>query len=268
LSNRAEDFAMTTRSGREGFSMIELTVAMLITLIISGAIYGMLASSQASFRREPALAERQQNIRVAMDMIVRDLMGAGGDVPAGMQVFSRGMNGAGCLTTGCTKAISPSGTGTQKTDIIQFFGNGNGDCPSLETCKGGGSSLDLAQLVPACYHLPGPVLLWTKTAGPGCPDPNPPSPIDQQGPIVGPPCAVLMWACLPGNGQNKACGGGQGGANGHTTFPHGQAPNYNPRAARRSSPSTCRRWRATSTRSVSTRTAFPTSGARTWAGWT
>ena len=55
-----------------GFSMVELTVAMLITLLISGAIYGLIGSGSNMFRREPALSDRQQNIRIAMDTITRE----------------------------------------------------------------------------------------------------------------------------------------------------------------------------------------------------
>ena len=68
---------MSNNPSESGFSLVELLVAMLITLIISGAVYGLLASGGSAFRREPELSERQQNIRSAMDMIVRDLSAAG-----------------------------------------------------------------------------------------------------------------------------------------------------------------------------------------------
>ena len=62
-----------------GFSLIELMVAMLITLIVSGAIFGLLSSGHSAFRREPELSDRQQSIRLAMDVISRDVVNA---VPA------------------------------------------------------------------------------------------------------------------------------------------------------------------------------------------
>jgi prepilin-type N-terminal cleavage/methylation domain-containing protein len=64
-----------------GFSLVELLVAMVITLIISGAIYGLMTSGQGAFRREPALTDRQDNIRIAMSLIWRDVWSAGEGLP-------------------------------------------------------------------------------------------------------------------------------------------------------------------------------------------
>ena len=73
---------------QRGFSMIELMVAMAITLIVSGAIYGLLTTGGNAFRREPEVADRQQNIRIAMDSIARDVENAGGGMPLVAQVFT------------------------------------------------------------------------------------------------------------------------------------------------------------------------------------
>ena len=62
-----------------GFSLIELMVAMAVTLIVTGAIYGLMTGGQNAFRREPAITDRQQNIRLAMDIIMRDIASAGGE---------------------------------------------------------------------------------------------------------------------------------------------------------------------------------------------
>ena len=61
------------RTRQRGFSMIELMVAMVVTLVVSGAIFGLLSAGGNAFRREPEVADRQQNIRIAMDMIARDI---------------------------------------------------------------------------------------------------------------------------------------------------------------------------------------------------
>jgi prepilin-type N-terminal cleavage/methylation domain-containing protein len=80
---------------QSGFSLIELMVAMLITLIVTGAIYGLMATGQSAFRREPELSDRQQNIRAAMDVIMRDVERAGMGLPAFTQVFGTGLDGGG-----------------------------------------------------------------------------------------------------------------------------------------------------------------------------
>ena len=58
-----------SRPSQSGFSLVELMIAMLVTMIISGAIFGLLSGGNTAFRREPELSDRQQNIRVAMDLI-------------------------------------------------------------------------------------------------------------------------------------------------------------------------------------------------------
>jgi prepilin-type N-terminal cleavage/methylation domain-containing protein len=82
--------ARTTASdpGQRGFSMVELMMAMTVTLIISSAIYGLLTTGGNAFRREPEMADRQQNIRIAMDAISRDVENAGGGAPLVAQVFT------------------------------------------------------------------------------------------------------------------------------------------------------------------------------------
>lgn len=104
---------MTESSSEKGFSLIELLIAMVITLIVSGAIYGLMTAGQNAFRREPELAERQQNIRLAMDMMVRDLANAGTGLPPFAQVFTPGLADAAGSPPG------PSGAAT--SDDIQML---------------------------------------------------------------------------------------------------------------------------------------------------
>ncbi|MGH7534469.1 MAG: PilW family protein, partial [Gemmatimonadales bacterium] len=76
-----------------GFSLLELMVAMVVTLIVTGAIYGLLAGGQSAFRREPQLTERQQNTRLAMSLLEQDIGAAGVGLPAFAQVFTPGLDG-------------------------------------------------------------------------------------------------------------------------------------------------------------------------------
>src|SRR4051794_13409843 len=86
-----------------GFSLVELMVAMVVTMIIAGAIYGMMAVGQNAFRREPELVDRQDNIRMAMNLIERDLAGAGMGMGQWQQVFTPGLDGASAV-------VGPGGT--------------------------------------------------------------------------------------------------------------------------------------------------------------
>jgi len=125
-----------TRTDR-GFSLVELMVAMTITLIVSAAIYGLLTSGSNAFRREPELADRQQNIRVAMDLVARDVFNAGAGLPAFSQVFTlsdpagvgctgaQGLNGCGAMGTlgAAAAAARAPGDGSdplENTDVLEL----------------------------------------------------------------------------------------------------------------------------------------------------
>lgn len=119
-----------------GFSLIELMVAMSITLIVSGAIYGLMAGGQNAFRREPELTERQQNIRIAMDLIMRDVAQAGVGLPSFMQTFSRNLNAC----TGCPNGGSPMGTAGEVADELEIVAN-TGEKSNEPACDEPGQSM-------------------------------------------------------------------------------------------------------------------------------
>jgi hypothetical protein len=64
-----------------GFTFVEVMVAMLITVAVMGAVFGLLIRGQSSFRREPEVADVNQNARSGLDMIARDLTMAGYRTP-------------------------------------------------------------------------------------------------------------------------------------------------------------------------------------------
>ncbi|MET0553903.1 MAG: prepilin-type N-terminal cleavage/methylation domain-containing protein [Vicinamibacteria bacterium] len=102
------------RASESGFSLLELLVAMVITLIVSGAIFGLMSAGQNAFRREPELAERQQSIRLAMDLITRDIANAGSGLPPLSQVFTTGLAGLG--------PVGPSGTASDDLEMLSVAG--------------------------------------------------------------------------------------------------------------------------------------------------
>jgi prepilin-type N-terminal cleavage/methylation domain-containing protein len=55
-----------------GFTIIELMVSVSIFIVISGAIFGLMGTSQKSFRTESQLLSSFQEARLGMDQIVRD----------------------------------------------------------------------------------------------------------------------------------------------------------------------------------------------------
>ncbi len=138
-----------------GFSLIELMVAMAITLIVSGSIYGLIANSQNSFRRDPEISERQQNIRVAIDRIRQDLSVAGMSMGAFVQVFTDGLDNVGDAAF-----PSPIVSG-EDSDILEFLGN-DGLCPEVHIINDppanaptNGTNVNTVDTIPSCYPEPG-----------------------------------------------------------------------------------------------------------------
>ena len=126
------------RRAEGGFSLIELMVAMTITLVISGAVYGLMAGGQTAFRREPEMADRQQNIRMAMDLIMRDIANAGSGMPTFMQTFTPGLDAC----AGCPNGGAPMGPDGDRTDELEFMTNSGAreNEPACHTAGGGSST--------------------------------------------------------------------------------------------------------------------------------
>ena len=136
-----------------GFSLIELMIAMVVTLIVTGAIYGLLAGGNSAFRREPELADRQQNTRVAMSMIESDIANAGTGLPGFVQVFANGLNGHGV-------------NGEDALEIVV----GLPQCPVTNICVRAADALPFQVLettsaLPACFGIPEPAAAVAPGAG-------------------------------------------------------------------------------------------------------
>ncbi|WDS37477.1 PilW family protein [Pseudoxanthomonas sp.] len=83
-------------SGKQGgFTLIELMIALVIGLVVTGAAIGIFLSSQNIYRSSEAMSRMQENMRTAYDLLARDLRVAGGNA---------------CNTRAVTNALT-SGTG-------------------------------------------------------------------------------------------------------------------------------------------------------------
>jgi type IV pilus assembly protein PilW len=69
---------------QQGFTLVELIVAMAIAGIVIGAIYSTYKSQQDSYVAQEQVAEMQQNLRAALYVIGRDIRMAGFN-PAGIK---------------------------------------------------------------------------------------------------------------------------------------------------------------------------------------
>jgi prepilin-type N-terminal cleavage/methylation domain-containing protein len=66
-----------------GFTLVELLIAMAITLAVSGAALTFVQPAQATLRSQLQQVDARQRMRVAVDALMRDLTVAGSGLPTG-----------------------------------------------------------------------------------------------------------------------------------------------------------------------------------------
>jgi len=70
---------ISLRSSNQGFTMVELLVAMVVSLLAMAAIYSTFLAQHRSYQVQEETAEMQQNIRAAMYYMQREIRMAGND---------------------------------------------------------------------------------------------------------------------------------------------------------------------------------------------
>jgi len=97
-----------------GFSLVELLVGAVLTVGLMGVVFGLLNTNQQVFVSQSTVADMNQNVRTAVDLLTRDIQSAGTGlvVPSGI--------GSG----GCMAAIFYKDGGTGNPDSLMIV---NGD---------------------------------------------------------------------------------------------------------------------------------------------
>jgi type IV pilus assembly protein PilW len=67
------------KNGQHGFTLIEVMLVMLITAIIVAAVFSAYTTQQRTYLAQEQVAEMQQNIRAAVDILSREIRTAGFD---------------------------------------------------------------------------------------------------------------------------------------------------------------------------------------------
>jgi hypothetical protein len=73
------------RSGEGGFSLLETMLAAALTLMVTATVFTTMDPAEGSFAAEPEAADMQQRLRVAQDVLSRDLLMAGAGAYSGKQ---------------------------------------------------------------------------------------------------------------------------------------------------------------------------------------
>ena len=74
---------MPTRKTQPGFTLLELMVAIALGLIVMGALAGLFKAGMESAMLLTQRTETQQNMRAAIDLMVKDISMAGAGLPSG-----------------------------------------------------------------------------------------------------------------------------------------------------------------------------------------
>jgi len=64
---------------RQGFTLIELVVVMLLATVVIGAIYNVYIAANKSYKTQDRVAEAQQRVRVGLEFMSADIRMAGFD---------------------------------------------------------------------------------------------------------------------------------------------------------------------------------------------
>ena len=99
----------------QGFSILEMLLAMSITLGITATLFYFFKQSQESFVVESARTDMNQNFRAALDLMSRDIQAAGAGIPMFLGPIA-GKDGGG---TNPNPALNPPDT------LLILFGNAN-----------------------------------------------------------------------------------------------------------------------------------------------
>ncbi len=95
-----------TGQGEHGFSLIELLMVVAMLGIVMGAMYSIYTSHQRNAYTSDETVEVQQNLRIAMDSISRDIRIAGFLLPTGNTPISSGTTSSTIfISSGCPSGI-------------------------------------------------------------------------------------------------------------------------------------------------------------------
>ncbi|MCJ7538064.1 MAG: prepilin-type N-terminal cleavage/methylation domain-containing protein [Desulfobacterales bacterium] len=123
---------ISLRCSNQGFTMVELLVAMVVALLAMGAIYSTFLNQQKSYVVQGETAAMHQNIRAAMFYMQREIRMAGCDptsvggfgitaANANSITFTEDVNGGapGTLSDGVITATTPGGDAND--EIITYI---------------------------------------------------------------------------------------------------------------------------------------------------
>jgi len=136
----------------QGLSLVELMVALVIGLVVVGAVLVSYIGSGKSGRQQSAYAEMTENAQLALTLMSRDLLLAGFAAPTGLAVGGTRFTRAyaerpvfGCqtgfVTPNTSNAVACAGAGTDAIEVV-YVADGTNTVPTAANlptdCLGNG----------------------------------------------------------------------------------------------------------------------------------
>ena len=118
-------------TGKRGFSLVELLIAMVMAGVVMGAIYNIYVSQQKAYSSQELVAETQQNFRAAITVMGREIRLAGHRNPAIVSVDPSTMtdcilDGPGvCVGSNASQLVFTYFDTTATDTTVDYNGTGN-----------------------------------------------------------------------------------------------------------------------------------------------
>lgn len=79
--------SQSNRGRQSGFTIVELMIALVLSLVVVGGAISIYLNNQESFRTNDSLAKIQENTRFAFELLARDIREAGSN-PCGVKAVA------------------------------------------------------------------------------------------------------------------------------------------------------------------------------------
>jgi Tfp pilus assembly protein PilW len=122
---KKEPLEMNHTTNERGFSMLELTLAVLLTVGLMGAVFSLMSRNQQIFVTESNVTDMNQNVRTVVDLLTQDIQSAGMGLPRTKGSFASIFYTNGVNTTTADKLLIVNGNPFAPITDISAFDDSN-----------------------------------------------------------------------------------------------------------------------------------------------
>ena len=125
----AVNCSLRRSKARRGFTLVEVLVALAMTGIVMTVMFTMFRTSQRSYSTQDQVAEMQQNLRVAMSFVSRDVRMSGcgmnlmPDLVPDIQTYYDNQDDGGTAAWNLLLPLSPTNSSTSPDSLDIMYGN-------------------------------------------------------------------------------------------------------------------------------------------------